>query len=386
MLEKFKNNKPRPHQISQNLLMVEKANGDYDVFIFKIHSETDLSVNNRRDFFYEVNYGKTPTDFSGELVITTINEELIRGWRVNDGKILMSFRAVKGNKRLNYANFSGTCGITESESCEVTTSMEYDSFLGEETMSSEINCFYTYQYECIDPEDNSQGPASEEPDPLEGTGGGGLEVNEDPPCNTFEDRVNHVLNTEGGFVNDPLDKGGATNRGISWDVWAENAQKILGKQPTLTNLENLSAEEAKLIYKSEFWDKIYLDQIIDGDLKWLIFDFYVNSGSHAIRILQRELNKMGHKLSVDGGMGPLTISAINSTSDIISLYNNYKIGRKTFVENLVQKSINKYLIKHPNAQEQELLEKTQLRFKTGWLNRINNFINKTIEKFTDVNC
>lgn len=73
MLEKFKNNKPRPHQISQNLLMVEKANGDYDVFIFKIHSETDLSVNNRRDFFYEVNYGKTPTDFSGELVITTIN-------------------------------------------------------------------------------------------------------------------------------------------------------------------------------------------------------------------------------------------------------------------------------------------------------------------------
>lgn len=95
---------------------------------------------------------------------------------------------------------------------------------------------------------------------------------------------------------------------------------------------------------------------------------------------------MGHNLSVDGGMGPKTISAINSTSDIVSLYNNYKIGRKTFLENFVQRSINNYLIKNPNAQEQELREKTQLKFKDGWLNRVNKFINKTLENFKDVNC
>ncbi|MBS9524739.1 hypothetical protein KI659_12035 [Litoribacter alkaliphilus] len=172
MLEKFKNNRPRPHQISQNLLMVEKGNGEYDVFIFKIHSETDLSVNNRRDLFYEVNYGKTPSDFSGELIITTLNENLIKGWRVNDGKTLMRFRAATGKKIPNSANLSGTCGYTETESCQVTTSMEYDSFLEEETMSSELNCTTTYQYECIDADDNSQGPISEEPDPLAGTGGG----------------------------------------------------------------------------------------------------------------------------------------------------------------------------------------------------------------------
>mgnify|MGYP001792281697 CR=1 FL=1 len=38
-------------------------------------------------------------------------------------------------------------------------------------------------------------------------------------CNTFENRVKDILNSEGGFVNNPNDPGGATNRGISWKTW-----------------------------------------------------------------------------------------------------------------------------------------------------------------------
>jgi lysozyme family protein len=205
-------------------------------------------------------------------------------------------------------------------------------------------------------------------------------------CNSFEKRVNHVLNSEGGFVNDPIDKGGATNRGISWDVWVENAQNILGKQPTLANLENLSAEEAKTIYKVKYWDKIFLDDIEDGDLRWLIFDFYVNSGSNSIIVLQKVLNEMGHSLSVDGGLGPNTINAINETSSVIDLYNNFKEGRVIFIENIVQKDIDRYLKKHPVADENDLRKITQLKFKNGWMNRISNFIEKTIQNFKDVNC
>jgi lysozyme family protein len=214
----------------------------------------------------------------------------------------------------------------------------------------------------------------------DGTGGGG-----EADCNSFEDRVNHVLNSEGGFVNDPIDRGGPTNRGISWDVWVENAQSILGKQPTLSNLENLSADDAKTIYKVKFWDKIYLDDIEDGDLRWLLFDFYVNSGGNAIIVLQKELNKMGHSLSIDGVMGPNTINAINS-SNIIGLYNNFKEGRRTFYEKLVQKDIDRYLKKHPGANENELRYNTQLRFKNGWINRVNAFIEKTIQNLNNVNC
>jgi lysozyme family protein len=214
----------------------------------------------------------------------------------------------------------------------------------------------------------------------DGTGGGG-----EADCNSFEDRVNHVLNSEGSFVNDPIDRGGPTNRGISWDVWVENAQSILGKQPTLSNLENLSADDAKTIYKVKFWDKIYLDDIEDGDLRWLLFDFYVNSGGNAIIVLQKELNKMGHSLSIDGVMGPNTINAINS-SNIIGLYNNFKEGRRTFYEKLVQKDIDRYLKKHPSANENELRYNTQLRFKNGWINRVNAFIEKTIQNLNNVNC
>ncbi len=214
----------------------------------------------------------------------------------------------------------------------------------------------------------------------DGTGGGG-----EAECNSFEDRVNHVLNSEGGFVNDPIDRGGPTNRGISWDVWVENAQNILGKQPTLSNLENLSADDAKTIYKVKFWDKIYLDDIEDGDLRWLLFDFYVNSGGNAIIVLQKELNKMGHSLSIDGVMGPNTINAINS-SNIIGLYNNFKEGRRTFYEKIVQKDIDRYLKKHPSANENELQYNTQLRFKNGWINRVNTFVEKTIQNLNNVNC
>jgi lysozyme family protein len=214
----------------------------------------------------------------------------------------------------------------------------------------------------------------------DGTGGGG-----EAECNSFEDRVNHVLNSEGGFVNDPIDRGGPTNRGISWNVWVENAQNILGKQPTLSNLENLSADDAKTIYKVKFWDKIYLDDIEDGDLRWLLFDFYVNSGGNAIIVLQKELNKMGYSLSIDGVMGPNTINAINS-SNIIGLYNNFKEGRRTFYEKIVQKDIDRYLKKHPSANENELRYNTQLRFKNGWINRVNTFVEKTIQNLNNVNC
>ena len=61
--------------------------------------------------------------------------------------------------------------------------------------------------------------------------------NEDDDCNTFENAISKVLNTEGGFVDDPADPGGATNKGIAWKTWQSFAKSILGKEPTLQNLK-----------------------------------------------------------------------------------------------------------------------------------------------------
>ena len=41
-------------------------------------------------------------------------------------------------------------------------------------------------------------------------------------------------------------------------------------------------------------------------LRPAVFDMYVNSGDNAVRILQRLLNDMGQRLTVDGLIGPKT--------------------------------------------------------------------------------
>ena len=187
------------------------------------------------------------------------------------------------------------------------------------------------------------------------------------PCNEFDNRVDEVLNTEGGFVNDPDDLGGATNKGIAWDTWVQNAQSVLGIDPTLENLGNLTDQGAKDIYKNEYWDKINADDIDDGDIRFMLFDFYVNSGSHAVKGVQRTLNSMGYNLTVDGGMGPNTLNAINSANQM-DLYNNLKQTRIDFYNGIVQRN------------------PSQSKFLNGWLNRINKFKDKTEEDNQDVNC
>ena len=47
------------------------------------------------------------------------------------------------------------------------------------------------------------------------------------------------LNTKGGYVNDPADPGGATNKGIIFRTFKKWANSDLGIEPTLGNLQNL---------------------------------------------------------------------------------------------------------------------------------------------------
>src|SRR5215213_788482 len=51
-----------------------------------------------------------------------------------------------------------------------------------------------------------------------------------------------LLQFEGGFVDDPSDPGGATNRGITLATFQRYAQPLLGEQPTLDALRALTPE------------------------------------------------------------------------------------------------------------------------------------------------
>lgn len=202
------------------------------------------------------------------------------------------------------------------------------------------------------------------------SGGGGNQTpqQERPDCATFENKVLDILNNEGGYTNNSNDPGGATNKGISWSVWEENAQEILGVSPTLYNLQHLTDDQAKILYKKLYWDPIHADQIVDGDLRFLLFDFFVNSGGNAVKVLQRTINETGGSpVAVDGVMGANTLNAINAINPI-TLYNNFKSNRQLYYNRLAAKS--------PKLAT----------FLNGWTNRVNRFVNKTETFNANVNC
>ena len=116
----------------------------------------------------------------------------------------------------------------------------------------------------------------------------------------FENAVTKILKEEGGYVNDPRDSGGATNRGITqkvYDAWRK--KKNLDPQPV-----KLSTKlEAIEIYEG-IWQDCKASELPPG-LNLVHFDFAVNAGNRrAAMVLQEILN-----VRIDGIIGPKTLAA-----------------------------------------------------------------------------
>jgi len=165
-----------------------------------------------------------------------------------------------------------------------------------------------------------------------------------------------LLKHEGGFVNDPADPGGATNKGITIATFQSCAKEYLGIDPTLANLKALTDAQAGKIYKPRYWDKVRSDEIELQELANIVFDFQVNAGGAASKLLQKVLNELGAKppLEVDGDIGPGTMAALKG-ADQKAVYRRYKQGRIDYYEDLVAKrpALGKFL--------------------KGWLIRVNSF-------------
>ena len=117
--------------------------------------------------------------------------------------------------------------------------------------------------------------------------------------NIFKEAVEFVLSNEGGYVNNPNDKGGETNFGISKRSF-----------PNM-DIKNLTKEQAIDIYYDHYWKKCF--EQLPTKLAIKIFDMIVNMGEPRAAILfQRAINDCGCKVSVDGKIGQQTIGAANS--------------------------------------------------------------------------
>lgn len=113
-----------------------------------------------------------------------------------------------------------------------------------------------------------------------------------------------IVFNEGGYVNDPDDKGGETYMGISRRahpnaiIW-KHVDKITAKYKTAKTITKYLKQnqeltnEIKSLYKSDYWMIFNLDKEKSQRLANQIFDNAVNRGVNATKkLLQRIKNEM----------------------------------------------------------------------------------------------
>ncbi|MFK5855381.1 MAG: glycosyl hydrolase 108 family protein [Bacteroidota bacterium] len=197
--------------------------------------------------------------------------------------------------------------------------------------------------------------------------------------NKFTTAYNITIGHEGGYVNDPDDRGGETYIGITrinypdWDGW-----KIIDVYTTkyqgaalnsrLSNNPGLTGYVEQFYYEN-YWLPIHGDsfhQRVSNEL----FDTAVNQGlGTSVKYLQQALNKLNRNqkdypdITVDGGIGFITESAYTS------LMKTERFGSRNIekLEKWLLKWLNYYQLKRYDLITNNDL--TQEKFIPGWTER-----------------
>ena len=112
--------------------------------------------------------------------------------------------------------------------------------------------------------------------------------------------IRKILAHEGGYVNDPKDSGGPTNKGITLATF----RRYINRGGTIADLKALTTAQAIAVYKRQYWDAVQADALPSG-VDYAVADFAVNSGpSRAAKYLQAVVGVVQ-----DGRIGPATIAA-----------------------------------------------------------------------------
>lgn len=130
---------------------------------------------------------------------------------------------------------------------------------------------------------------------------------------TKDDIFNSILGKEGGYVNNPNDKGGPTNWGIT--------QAVARAHGYTGDMKDLSRQQALNILESDYWVGPRFNQVseVSNAIAIELTDTGVNMGpSVSAKFLQRALNvfnnqgKLYPDIVADGQIGPRTITALQS--------------------------------------------------------------------------
>lgn len=171
------------------------------------------------------------------------------------------------------------------------------------------------------------------------------------PFDPFGWALDFVLRWEGGFVNDPADHGGATNRGITqatYNAW----RKAKGKP--LAPVRELGLTETRAIYRARYWDAVRGDDLaaIQPRMALCVFDAAVQSGPVvASKTFQRVVRTLP-----DGIIGPASLACYRlrrTERGDRPLLESYMDRRRGFYAAIV------------------LRDPTQRKFSAGWRARRN---------------
>lgn len=129
----------------------------------------------------------------------------------------------------------------------------------------------------------------------------------------FRRALSFVLGNEGGYSNDPLDRGGETNMGITAGTMRRAYNDGLVSH---VDVKTLTRDEAAVIYERYYWRPSHACDM-DAPLCTLHFDAAVNHGrGGAAKLLQKTINNYAKKagldikVDVDGAVGVKTLAAL----------------------------------------------------------------------------
>lgn len=156
--------------------------------------------------------------------------------------------------------------------------------------------------------------------------------------------IEGVIQEEGGYSNNPNDKGGATKYGI-----ATNYNKDILNRLGVKDVKNLTLDQAKQIYVEKYWNPSNVDMLPD-DVKFDYFTSYINSPKKAVQALQTMAGLKDK--DVDGIWGQGTQKSVEA------LLAKGNLSGAEFKKNYLKKVVK------ANKGKRSLPE-----FVNGWFNR-----------------
>lgn len=138
----------------------------------------------------------------------------------------------------------------------------------------------------------------------------------------FDACFNSLIDFERGFTNDPKDKGNWTGGAIGSGQCRGTKYGISAASYPDLAISLLTLDEARAIYRRDFWDKAGIPKV-PAELHSDLFDMAVNSGpGNARRCLQRALGVMD-----DGVFGPITTAALAHANAfaLLARFNGFRL-------------------------------------------------------------